>query len=768
LMNSLEILFDVPWDPFLANWSDNLRTSIFGFWLGRRRPFLLVGAFLVVFFSIFLVQPPMSFGEKPPEGSGVGKHSFWRIVDCSLVDCHPGTATREGPNDVSGPWALREVEFYETGYISADTRVGGKPLSAASSRVLDGDEATAAGGANKAPTVKGSLGMSCLGSAREILNVRVLQHNVSDATRQLGVQYSDDGSTWHNPGKRGWEFEDETHGEWVTYGWHYTTVKSALWYGFFNVLCGTVAHSMREVPMEGLLAELSPDLGERTGIVIWKLVMQLVGLVVGSMSASVLLASSGGQEQCENTPWTGCAVLAPIVLTMGTVYLVSIIVFSIFVKERSKESLPPSEATQSIAEAFVAGYLNRPLRNLTFVGFVIAVGQGLSGPVLGAYYMKYVLNDRLIQERYGIDRYMLPMIMGLIMLVCMPVGFAVWTVVINRIGRFRSILWQLSLAAALTASFVLVGEGDLYLYLVFMTLIALVMSGLTLTFPTLTMDIVDYDEFLTGQRREAMIQMISPFCMKLAGLPTKVLPLMLLSQFGWDPRRRTQPAAAIYIIKLSMSVIPAMLFLPALYIFWKGFPMRWDAQKQKLDEGLALHRKGVAAADPYFAGSIVLPVEVIDGGKVLAYNGLLVPSSKANILQHFFPSELREALEVGSLQELRRRLYVRLAVAAVFVPAGLILAVTSFLLAATSSEESSGLATCTFGGLLLIIGSILAWFDGTRYIMVGKAVKEGVGMEDVRAVHALYEGFLAGQMVADREDSYLKPAVHAGYGSSGT
>merc|ERR1719433_500856 len=158
---------------------------------------------------------------------------------------------------------------------------------------------------------------------------------------------------------------------------------------------------MREVPMEGFMAEVSPEVGERTSVIMWRTAMLFAGGITGGMSASAIMADAGGQEECEKSPWSGCTALAPPILAFGIAYVVSVMIFSVCIKERSLDSLGRPEETQSITECFVAGFLNRPLRNLTLVGVVMAVGQGLSqGPVPQVYYMKYVLNDDLIKDKY--------------------------------------------------------------------------------------------------------------------------------------------------------------------------------------------------------------------------------------------------------------------------------------------------------------------------------------------------------------------------------
>lgn len=201
-----------------------------------------------------------------------------------------------------------------------------------------------------------------------------------------------------------------------------------------------------------------------------------------------------------------------------------------------------------------------------------------------------------------------------------------------------------------------------------------------------------------------------------------------------------------------MTIIPAMFMLPAIYMFWKNFPMRSEAQRQKLDESLKLHREGKAAADPYYVGSVVHPVGVFDNGARLVIGDSDVSGSKARILRHFFPSELQSVLATSSFESLKTKMQRRIALASIFVLVGLFLAVTSFFVVAASTEDPQAELLCIGGGTMFAVGALFLWFDGTRYIMACKAVKQDITSDEVQVVLAIFQP-AQGKLIDDQKGS---------------
>eukprot|EP00930_Biecheleria_cincta_P083323 TRINITY_DN72915_c0_g1_i1.p1 TRINITY_DN72915_c0_g1~~TRINITY_DN72915_c0_g1_i1.p1 ORF type:complete len:800 (-),score=114.17 TRINITY_DN72915_c0_g1_i1:250-2649(-) len=703
-MNSMEIMIDIPWDPVLASISDNFRTALFGHWFGRRRPFIVVGSLLCVAFSWLLVAPPMSLGGPPPDGgSGTGAHAYWRVVDCNENNCKPGAAPIQ---EAAAAAAVQNITLYSSGFISENAKISCSPMGS-------------------------STVMTC-GRPVEpwVIQVR-LKSNSSDS---LGLQFSDDGNEWHNPKKLDMTFDDHQTGLMRTKAQYYTTLASALWYGIFNILACTIAQSMISIPLEAFFAEVTPDVSQRSILVLIKMTLAGPAMILSNLVMSSIM-EGGGQDECERSPWSGCSRIAPGILLFGSAFLASIGFFCMCIQERPREAMPPAEATQSLAETFVSIWLNRPLKVLIFVSMVFAVADSLqTGAVLNLLYQKYVIDERLVEQKYGMNRFQVLAALALASIFAGTAGIVAYYMVVGRLGRFNTLRAQLLGCIVAQFSTVFVGPGDFPLMIALTCFSVFALAGLPITLSTFVMDIVDYDEFLTGQRREAQISFITPFFSKLAGLPTRVLPLIAINAFGYDPLAHHQRMEVIWTVRLCKSVFPALLFVPAVWLFSSSFPLRTDEQRDALRHGLEQHKKGLPAEDPLYAGQISMPVQVMTEAEIFRCGSHEVSFYNAAILRHFFPSELNDVRESGELEDLRMTPRRQAVAGAVLTALGLGAIGWSFQdVALASPDNPYADLVCSLGLLGFLVGALLLWFQGTRYFKALTAVEEA-DMQDVDAV----------------------------------
>ena len=108
-------------------------------------------------------------------------------------------------------------------------------------------------------------------------------------------------------------------------------------------------------------------------------------------------------------------------------------------------------------------------------------------------------------------------------------------------------------------------------------------------------DIIDYDEFLTGQRSEATYTMFKSFLPKICAIPAAAIPLALLNVFGHVPpingRIQRQPDVIATYCQVVTVVIPTLASLAATYFKWK-FPLRTKEQCDMIGSGVGKHLLG--------------------------------------------------------------------------------------------------------------------------------------------------------------------------------
>lgn len=121
---------------------------------------------------------------------------------------------------------------------------------------------------------------------------------------------------------------------------------------------------------------------------------------------------------------------------------------------------------------------------------------------------------------------------------------------------------------------------------------------------------IDYDEFLTGNRAEATYTMFKSFLPKVAAIPASAIPVALLNVFGHVPpidgviQRQTAPQLRAYI-KIAIIIIPTLLSISA-FVLKLRFPIRSPEQNSLISAGIGLHAMGKEATDPISQHAISL------------------------------------------------------------------------------------------------------------------------------------------------------------------
>ncbi len=128
--------------------------------------------------------------------------------------------------------------------------------------------------------------------------------------------------------------------------------------------------------------------------------------------------------------------------------------------------------------------------------------------------------------------------------------------------------------------------GDLF-FVVLLSLgfVGIGLAPVLLIWHPLLADVMDYDELLTGKRRETTYAGMNALITKPAISIANALFLMIISGFGFDNTQTVQPDSAILGIQLGYTLIPALMFIIAAFAIWRWYTLdgqEWIAKKAEL------------------------------------------------------------------------------------------------------------------------------------------------------------------------------------------
>ncbi len=121
--------------------------------------------------------------------------------------------------------------------------------------------------------------------------------------------------------------------------------------------------------------------------------------------------------------------------------------------------------------------------------------------------------------------------------------------------------------------------------MVSLVVIGIGFAPVTLIWSPLLSDVIDYDEILTGKRRETTYAGMNALITKPAISVATALFLLVISGFGFDNTQSVQSDSAIFGIQLGFALFPAICFIISAITFWKWYKLdgkEWIAKKTEL------------------------------------------------------------------------------------------------------------------------------------------------------------------------------------------
>jgi glycoside/pentoside/hexuronide:cation symporter, GPH family len=354
---------------------------------------------------------------------------------------------------------------------------------------------------------------------------------------------------------------------------------SGLWFAVFYVLVFFLWSAV-QVPYEALGPEITPSYDQRTSLLALRDGLLGAGTVVAAVLPELLRVlfglSPGG-------------VFLSIAVVYGSIFIALCLWCVWGVEERVQKP-----AVQPLSWGALRDLLrNRPFAVLLASYTVSALGSNLP-PTLIPYYTKYMLG---MEPGVFLILYLVPGLLSL----------PAWVALSNRIGKRDAFLAALAINVGAFFGVFFLEKGSVYAY---GTLC--VVSGLgslaTLALPSsMQADVIDYDEMLSGQRREGQLYGLWALFRKLAAVSAGV-SLPVLAAAGYQPNVE-QSETVLFSLRLLYALIPCLLsFAAALIVL--AYPIDRATHERVLAELEARRQAqpaGSAPAPDASLGALPLP-----------------------------------------------------------------------------------------------------------------------------------------------------------------
>ncbi len=299
------------------------------------------------------------------------------------------------------------------------------------------------------------------------------------------------------------------------------------------------------VPYESLGPEITFDYHERTTLFGMRDGALIAGTLVAATSPALVTwamgTSPGGEGEREKFFWIS-VLYAPLVVAFCWWCVLSI-------RERLQ---PEGDEKQGLWQGFRCVAQNKPFIILLVSYTVSAFGNNLPATLI-LYYVEYVLQSKLA------DLFLL------IYFVTGVLFLPGWIMVSRRLGKKWTWIASMGVNTGAFVGVFFLGPGDAWIYgiLVFISGIGL---GATLAIPSaMQADVIDYDELLSGERREGHYIGLWSISKKLAAALGVGIALPILGKVGYTPNVE-QSEEVLLTLRLLYALVPSVCNVVALLI----------------------------------------------------------------------------------------------------------------------------------------------------------------------------------------------------------
>lgn len=331
-----------------------------------------------------------------------------------------------------------------------------------------------------------------------------------------------------------------------------------------------------DVPYESLGPELTFDYRERTSV----LGMRDGFLLIGTLAAVAFPAFLAWGFGLSNDATAERSRFSTMALVYAPMIVLSCCLCAFTVRERPR---PESAAAgRGQAASFRSILRNRPFLVLLTAYAVSAFGSNLPA-VLILFYVTYVLQGGS------------PEVFLLLYFVAGILFLPLWIRAAHRFDKKTTWLTGMAINTGAFFAVFFLGPGDVLPYAVLVTLSGIGFGAVVAIPSSMQADVIDYDELLSGQRREGQYIGLWSITRKLAAAVGVGLALPILGAAGYQPNVEQTPQVQL-VLRVLYALVPCACSVLAFAVAL-NYPINGTRHAQ-IRAGIAAQRDGRSAADP--------------------------------------------------------------------------------------------------------------------------------------------------------------------------
>ncbi len=381
----------------------------------------------------------------------------------------------------------------------------------------------------------------------------------------------------------------------------WSSSAKSIYLTFSGILFFT-AFTSWSMPYYGMQLELTPNYDERSRLTAWMafftkafylgagwllpLVMVVGALAIGhpedNVGKGAFFADFLAPLQSWFSSFPGISpdlppIVAGIRIVCWLIMLISLcfgLLPALFTKERYYQSLTKKQKREPFWQSIRETLSCKPLWILIAASFLLSFGlQSIS--TLGQYVNFYYVNHGDLTTG--------AFIAGWKNTVAVALGFLCLPILVKLGERFDKI--NIALAVLIIATlmhamgYFLITPDYPYLQIANGVVETSALGAFYMFLPSMKADVSDYDEYITGRRREGAINAFYSWFVKVAGTMAVGVGGVVLELSGFDATIGDQPQSVLNRMFIMYLCIPILIWVSAIAVLWR-FPLNRERARQ--------------------------------------------------------------------------------------------------------------------------------------------------------------------------------------------
>lgn len=342
-------------------------------------------------------------------------------------------------------------------------------------------------------------------------------------------------------------------------------------------------HTLTATAYSAMTAEITEDYNERTSLSTYRMVFSVIGYIAGAGVSGVLAGVFA--DLFNVTVHQGWSIVA---LVFGVLGGISMLIPGLFLKYEPAVESKPSEIPP--LKSILSTFKNKP-----FVMYVIITSIMSISFTMVTTMLNYYIAHQVHMEESGL--FVMLAMMGTLAVFLVPCGM-----LSGKIGKANTYALGLTIASAALIGVFLLPEGPTPLVFILAAIAGLGFSSQWVCPHSMIPDVIEYDELMTGERREGVYYGVHATSGKITGALASAACGWGLELGGYLEKLeegQSQPDGAVWAIRIMFALIPAIFLLVCVPLLRK-YPITRESHAEvmrQLAERRAARAEGAAVAE---------------------------------------------------------------------------------------------------------------------------------------------------------------------------